>query len=74
MDSGTVVVLVVVVVLIIAAAVLVPVLRRRSRTRGANASAHLPALGQMGANPNAAPKDHNRAAPTAPTDPGGPTV
>jgi hypothetical protein len=71
MSSGTIVVLVVVVVVVIAAAVLIPVLRRRSTSRGAKASANLPALGQMGANPNAAPKDHH-AAPSVPTDPATP--
>lgn len=70
MSSGTVVLIVIVVVVLIAVAVLVPLLRRRGRTRGASASAKLPALGQMGANPNAAPKDHNRT----PADPPGPPV
>ncbi|SEP58753.1 hypothetical protein [Microlunatus flavus] len=71
MSTGTIVLIVVVVVLVVAAAILVPVLRRRSTARGASASAKLPALGQMGGDPNAAPKDHHR---TSPADPPAPTV
>ena len=67
--TGTVVLIVIVVVVVIAAAVLVPLLRRRGRARGASASARLPALGQMGANPNAAPKDHSRAPADPPAPP-----